>query len=176
MCLRHSERSEESASIIFSTCIKRCWNKFSMTFTFLLPWTILDLLHKKSLLTTLRYRSSDFLFLRVCAIASHYTKSAYFRVWLTKKFRKKILRLKPQYDDRYFTSFWTHEVGEESILFKTNLILASHLQVVHSVLLFAKLSFTFAVLLRTGFALLTRRPTQNLSWISFTKNSRSFSF
>ena len=44
---------------------------------------------------------------------------------------------------------------------KQTLIIASHLQVVHFVLLFAKLSFTFSVLLRTGFALLTRRPTQN---------------
>ena len=44
---------------------------------------------------------------------------------------------------------------------KQTLIIASHLQVVHSVLLFAKLPFTFSVLLRTGFALLTRRPTQN---------------
>ena len=44
---------------------------------------------------------------------------------------------------------------------KQTLIIASHLQVVHSVLLFAKLSFTFSVLLRTGFALLTRRPAQN---------------
>ena len=33
-----------------------------------------------------------------------------------KKFIKtKILRLKPQYDGKYSTSFWTHEVGEESI-------------------------------------------------------------
>ena len=44
------------------------------------------LFYKKSLLTTLRCRSSDFLFLRVCAIASHYTKSAYFRVLLNNKF------------------------------------------------------------------------------------------
>ena len=29
-----------------------------------------------------------------------------FRVLLTKKFRKKILRLKPQYDERYSSSFW----------------------------------------------------------------------
>ncbi len=44
------------------------------------------LFHKKSLLTTLRYRSSDFLFLRVCAIASHYTKSACFRVYINRYF------------------------------------------------------------------------------------------
>ena len=44
------------------------------------------LFHKKSLLTTLRCRSPDFLFLRVCTIASHYTKSACFRVYIKRYF------------------------------------------------------------------------------------------
>ena len=102
--IRHSEgKPEKSVSTMFYRLFH---SKDSETSS---EWQTNDchpelswiLFHKKSLLTTLRCRSPDFLFLRVCAIASHYTKSACFRVWLTKNFRKKILRLKPQNDDTF---------------------------------------------------------------------------
>ena len=115
--IRHSEgKPEESVSTMFyKFTFKRCWSS-TWHSGYCHPELSWILFHKKSLLTTLRYRSSDFLFLRVCAIASPYANPLISGSILKDTSLRSVWRIP-------FPSFWTHEVGEESILFKFSVYL-----------------------------------------------------